>query len=321
VIEANLDKGRGSVATVLVNRGTLNIGDYVVTGTAHGRVRALVDPHGDNVKHAKPADPVEIVGLNSVPQAGDDFRVFEDEREARSLAESRAMRERLAGHRSNAPVTLDDFYARVEEGKIVDLNLIVKADVQGSIEALKDALDKMDQSEVRIKVIHSAVGGVTETDVILAAASDAIIIAFGVRPSAKARALAEKEKVDVRTYRVIYQALEDINAARVGLLSPDIIEEDKSMVEVREIYKVPKIGFVCGCFVEEGEVSKNDKVRIVRDGTIVFDGKIASLRRFKDDVSSVKAGFECGIGIEGFQDVKVGDILESYVINEVARKE
>lgn len=321
VIEANLDKGRGPVATVLIQRGTLNTGDVVVAGTSYGRVRALINPHGENVDHAYPADPVEILGLNSVPTAGDEFRVFEDERDARKLAEERSLRERLAEQRHVAHMSLDDLFSRIEEGKQTDLNLIVKADVQGSIEALHDAFDKMDQSEVKINIVHSAVGGITETDVTLAAASDAIIIGFNVRPTGKSRQQAEKEKVDIRLYRVIYQAIEDINAARVGLLSPDIVDEDTGIAEVRETFKVPKIGLVAGCYVIEGEIHREDKARVVRDGTVVFEGSISSLRRFKDDVTSVRSGYECGIGIVGYQDIKVGDTIECYIVKEVERTE
>ena len=321
VIEANLDKGRGPVATVLVQRGTLHPGDAVVAGTSYGRVRALIDPKGNHVEEARPSDPVEILGLSSVPTAGDEFRVFEDERDARKLAEERALRARLAEQESKSHMSLDDLFSRIEEGKQTDLNLIVKADVQGSIEALRDAFNKMDQSEVKINIVHSAVGGITETDVTLATASDAIIIGFNVRPTGKSRQLAEKEKVDIRLYRVIYQAIEDINAARVGLLSPDIVEEDTGIAEVRETFKVPKVGTVAGCYIVEGEINRDDKVRIVRDGTVIFEGSLASLRRFKDDVKSVKQGYECGIGVEKFQDIKVGDTIEGYRVKEVERTE
>ncbi len=320
VIEANLDKGRGPVATVLVQRGTLKVGDAIVAGKSHGRVRALISPKGEQVNSVRPADPAEVLGLDSVPAAGDEFRVFEDERDARNLAEDRALRERLKEHQAKVPVTLDDFFNRIEEGKIAELNLVLKADTQGSIEALKDAFAKMDQSEVRINVIHSAVGGITETDVILAAASDAIIIGFGVRPQTKAKQLAEKEKVDIRTYRIIYKAIEEINAARVGLLKPDIVEVETATVEVRETFKVPKVGVVAGCLVSQGEVNFDDKIRVVRDGTIIHEGEIASLRRFKDDVKSVRAGYECGIGIVDFQDIKLGDTLETYQMKEIARE-
>ncbi len=321
VIEANLDKGRGSVATVLVDRGTLKTGDVVVAGTSYGKVRALVNPRGVHVDEARPADPVEILGLNSVPTAGDEFRVFEDERDARRLAEQRALRERLAKQEARSHMNLDDLFARIEEGKTTDLNLVVKADVAGSIEALRDAFDKMDQSEVKINIIHAAVGGITETDVTLAAASDAIIIGFNVRPTGKTRDVATREKVDIRLYRVIYQAIEDINAARVGLLSPDIVEEDTGIAEVRETFKVPKIGVVAGCYILEGEISRDDQVRIVRDGTVVYEGEIESLRRFKDDVKSVARGYECGIGIAGYQDIKIGDHIEGYRVVEVERTE
>ncbi|MBE6464181.1 MAG: translation initiation factor IF-2 [Eggerthellaceae bacterium] len=321
VIESNLDKGRGPVATVLVQRGTLHTGDAVVAGMSHGRVRALVDPKGKHVKSAGPADPVEIVGLSSVPTAGDEFRVFEDERDARKLAEERALRARLAEQEVKSHMSLDDLFSRIEAGKQTDLNLIVKADVMGSIEALRDSFNKMDQSEVKINIVHSAVGGITETDVTLAAASDAIIIGFNVRPTGKSRQQAEKEHVDIRLYRVIYQAIEDINAARVGLLSPDIVEEDTGVAEVRETFKVPKVGTVAGCYITEGEISRDDKVRIVRDGMVIFEGSIASLKRFKDDVKSVKQSYECGITISGYQDIKVGDTIEGYTIKEVQRTE
>ena len=321
VIEANLDKGRGPVATVLINSGTLHSGDVVVAGTYYGFVRALVDPRGNNVKEARPADPVEILGLNSVPTAGDEFRVFDDERDARRLAEERALRARLAKQESRSHMNLDDLFARIEEGKTTDLNLVVKADVGGSIEALRDAFSKMDQSEVKINIIHAAVGGITETDVTLAAASDAIIIGFNVRPTGKTREVAEREKVDIRLYRVIYQAIEDINAARVGLLSPDIVEQDTGIAEVRETFKVPKVGTIAGCYITEGEISRDDKVRIVRDGTVIYEGAIASLRRFKDDVKTVARGYECGIGIEGYQDLKIGDTIEGYRSVEVERTE
>ena len=321
VIEANLDKGRGSVATVLINRGTLHPGDVLVAGTSYGKVRALISPRGEHVDAARPADPVEILGLNSVPTAGDEFRVFEDERDARHLAEERALRARLAKQEQRSHMNLDDLFARIEEGKTTDLNLVVKADVAGSIEALRDAFSKMDQSEVKINIIHAAVGGITETDVTLAAASDAIIIGFNVRPTGKTREVAEREKVDIRLYSVIYQAIEDINAARVGLLSPDIVEQDTGIAEVRETFKVPKVGTIAGCYIIEGEIARDDQVRIVRDGTVIFTGTIDSLRRFKDDVKSVSRGYECGIGITGYQDIKIGDTIEGFRVVEVERTE
>lgn len=320
VIEANLDKGRGPVATVLVNRGTLKEGDTIVAGTSMGKVRALIGPYGKRYKGAEPGEPAEILGLDSVPVAGDDFRVFDDEREARKLVENRRLRARIASQNA-AKVSLDNLFDRIEEGKQTDLNLIIKADVQGSIEALRDALEKMDQEEVKINIVHSDVGGITETDVTLATASEAIIIGFNVRPTGKSKAMAEREQVDIRMYKVIYQAIEDINAARVGMLKPDIVEKDTGIAEVRETFKVPKIGLIAGSYVVEGEISRDDSVRVVRDGTIVFDGKIASLKRFKDDAKSVKEGYECGIGIEGFQDIKEGDTIEGYKTVEVERTE
>ena len=321
VIEANLDKSRGPVATVIVQRGTLRVGDSLVAGVCYGRVRALIDPKGNNVDEAKPSDPVEILGLQAVPSAGDEFAVFEDDSEARSLAQERELKQRMAQQEAPRHVSLDDLFARIEADKLAELNLIIKADTVGSIEALQGQLDKMDQSEVRINVIHAAVGGITETDVNFAAASDAIIIGFGVRPQAGVRAVADREKVEIRLYRVIYQAIEDINAARVGLLAPEEVEVDTGSAEVREVFKMPKIGAIAGCVVTEGEIAATDKVRIVRDGVIVHDGTIASMRHYRDDVTSVKAGTECGIGITDYQDVKQGDIIEGYRIEQVARKE
>ncbi|MBQ9691060.1 MAG: translation initiation factor IF-2, partial [Eggerthellaceae bacterium] len=320
VIEANLDKGRGPVATVLVERGTLHPGDTVVAGQSYGRVRALIDPHGEQSPAAYPADPVEILGLSSVPVAGDEFRVFEDERDARKLAEERALRMRLKEQSQQGHTSLDDLFDRLQDGQ-TDLNLVVKADVQGSIEALRDAFEKMDQTEVKINIIHAAVGGVTETDVTLAAASDAIIIGFNVRPTAGARKAAEAEKVDIRLYRVIYQAIEDINAARVGMLAPEEVERETGSAEVRDVFKVPKMGNIAGCYVTEGEISRDDRVRIVRDSTVIFEGSISSLRRFKDDVKSVRQSYECGIGIDGYQDIKPGDIIEGFVIEQIKRSE
>jgi translation initiation factor IF-2 len=300
----------------------LHSGDTLVAGTAFGRVRALVDPMGTTVDSAGPSDPVEILGLSSVPSAGDDFKVFTDERAARQLADERAMKARLrAREATRRYISLDNLFEQIEEGELKELNLIVKADVMGSIEALRDALEKMDQSEVRINIIHSAVGGITENDVQLATASDAVIIGFNVRPNPQAKVLAEAEGVDMRMYRIIYQAIEEINAARVGMLAPEFIEEDTARIEVRELFKVPKMGVIAGSYVTDGEINRDDEVRIVRDGTIIYVGRIGSLRRFKDDVKSVKSGYECGVGIDGYQDLKEGDIIEGFRVNEVARTE
>ena len=321
VLEAKLDRGRGSVATVLVTRGTLHIGDALVAGMAFGRVRAMLDPKGNAVTTAGPSDAVEILGLQTVPGAGDEFRVFQEERDARELADQRALKARIEEQNRVKHVTLDNLFDTMADRDVKELNLIIKADVQGSIEALQDSLDKMDQSEVRISTIHSAVGGITETDVVLADASNAIIIGFGVRPDAKAKLAAERVGVEIRTYSVIYKAIEEIDAARIGMLKPTEQEVQTGVAEVRDTFKVPKVGIAAGCMISEGEISRDDNIRLIRDGFVVYDGKIASLRRFKDDVKSVKSGYECGIGLENFQDIKPGDQLEGYRIEQVARTE
>lgn len=321
VLEAKLDRGRGSVATVLVTRGTLHVGDALVAGMAFGRVRAMLDPKGNAVTQAGPSDAVEILGLQTVPGAGDEFRVFPEERDARELADQRALKARIEEQNRVKHVTLENLFDTMADADVKELNLIIKADVQGSIEALQDSLDKMDQSEVRITTIHSAVGAITETDVVLADASNAIIIGFGVRPDAKARLAAERDGVEIRTYSVIYKAIEDIDAARIGMLKPTEQEIQTGIADVRDTFKVPKVGIAAGCMIVEGEISRDDQIRLVRDGIVVYDGHIASLRRFKDDVKSVKSGFECGIGLENFQDIKPGDQLEAYRIEQVARTE
>lgn len=321
VLEAKLDKGRGSVATLLVNRGQLHVGDALVAGTSFGHVRAMLDQRGNPIESVGPSDPAEILGLQSVPQAGDEFRVFKDERDARDLAESRALKARIEEQNRVHHVTLENLFDTMADSEVKELNLVVKADVQGSIEALSDALEKMDQSEVRINIIHSAVGAISETDVVLAEASNAIIIGFGVRPDAKARAAAEHAQVEIRTYSVIYQAIEDIDAARIGMLKPTEKEVQTGSANVRDTFKVPKVGIAAGCMVSDGEISRDDSVRLIRDGIVVFEGKIASLRRFKDDATSVKAGYECGIGLEDYQDIHPGDVIESFKIVEVARTE
>jgi translation initiation factor IF-2 len=320
VIEAKLDKGRGPLATVLVQRGTLHVGDNVVIGTTYGHVRAMLGPRHQNVTEATPADPVEILGLNSVPEAGDNFRVFAEEKDARALAEQRSLRARMMAH-ARSKVSLENLFERIEQENLSELDLIVKADVQGSIEALEDALAKMDQSEVKINVIHAAVGGITETDVTLASASDAIIIGFNVRPDAKAKLLAEHEQVEIKTYKVIYEAIEEINAARVGMLAPEEVTVETASLTVKELFKVSKIGTIAGCMVDSGEISKTDKVRVVRNGAVVHDGQVASLHHFKDEVSSMRSGQECGLTLANFQDIHVGDTLESYRIDQVARTE
>ena len=321
IIEAKLDRGRGPVATLLVTRGTLHVGDTIVAGQSYGSVRAMLDQHGEHKSEARPSDAVEILGLNSVPAAGDEFRVFEDARDARDLAEQRALKARIEEQNKVKHVTLETLFDEMSQNELKELNLVVKADAQGTIEALADSIGKMDQSEVRINIIHSAVGAISETDVSLAAASNAIIIGFGVRPQGKARDAAEKESVQIKTYSIIYKAIEDIDAARIGMLAPTEEEVQTGSAEVRDTFRVPKAGLIAGCMVTEGEISRDDKVRVVRDGVVIFDGVFGSMRRFKDDVKSVKNGYECGLGIEKFQDIKVGDIFEAYKIIEVARTE
>ena len=321
VLEAKLDRGRGSVATVLVTRGTLRIGDALVAGMTYGRVRAMLDPKGNNVTEAGPSDAVEILGLQSVPNAGDEFRVFQDDREARALADERALKARIEEQNRVKHVTLENLFATMADAEVKELNLIIKADVQGSIEALQDSLDKMDQSEVRINTIHSAVGAINETDVVLADASNAIIIGFGVRPDAKARNAADRDGVEIRCYDVIYKALEDLDAARIGMLKPTEVEVSTGTAAVLDTFKVPKVGIAAGVRIEEGEIAATDSVRLVRDGIVVFNGKIASMRHYKDEAKSLRGGMEGGIGLENFQDVKPGDQIEAYRVDQVARTE
>ena len=321
VLEAKLDKGRGSVATVLVTRGTLHVGDTLVAGLTYGRVRAMLDPKGRAVTEAGPSDAVEILGLQSVPNAGDEFRVFEDEREARALADERSLKARIEEQSRVKHVTLENLFETIADAEVKELNLIIKADVQGSIEALQDSLDKMDQSEVRVNTIHSAVGAINETDVVLADASNAIIIGFGVRPDGKARSAAEREGVEIRCYDVIYKCLEELDAARIGMLKPTEVEVSTGTATVLDTFKVPKVGIAAGVRVEEGEIAATDSVRLVRDGIVVFNGKIASMRHYKDEAKSLKSGSEGGIGLENFQDIKPGDQIEGYRIDQVARTE
>ena len=321
VLEARLDRGRGSVATVLVTRGTLRVGDSLVAGMAYGSVRAMLDPKGNPVTEAGPSDPVEILGLQSVPAAGDEFRVFTEAREARALAEQRALKARIEEQNKVKHVTLETLFSTMEDAEVKELNLVIKADVQGSIEALQDSLDKMDQSEVRINTIHSAVGAINETDVVLADASNAIIIGFGVRPDAKARNAADRDGVEIRCYDVIYKALEDLDAARIGMLKPTEVEVSTGTAVVLDTFKVPKVGIAAGVRIEEGEIAATDSVRLVRDGIVVFNGKIASMRHYKDEAKSLRGGMEGGIGLENFQDIKPGDQIEGYRIDQVARTE
>jgi translation initiation factor IF-2 len=318
IIEAQLDRGRGPVATVLVQRGTLRVGDTFVSGPVWGRVRALINDRGERVKEATPSMPVEVLGFDEVPQAGDDFIVLADDKQARAIAESRRERRRTEQAQVGVRgVSLDDFYQRLKDESVKDLNLVVKADVQGSVEAVVESLGKMGHEEARIRILHSGVGAVSESDVMLAAASGAIILGFGVTVEAKARRLAEQEGVDVRTYRVIYDLLGDVEQALRGMLAPKVEEVVLGRAEVRELFRVPRVGTVAGSYVLEGKVARNAQARVLRDGTVIHEGPIASLRRFKDDVREVQAGFECGIGLERFNDLKVGDQLEVFTREEV----
>ena len=319
VVEANLDRGRGPVATLLVQAGTLRRGDILVAGTADGRIRAMFDENGNPVEEAGPARPVQVLGLDEVPEAGDEFRVVDAERFARDVAERRAARERRKELAERRPTTLEEFTSAVEAGDRATLNVIIKADVSGSAEALEDALLKLELDEVQVRVIQKGVGAISQGDVRLAEASNAIIVAFNVRPGTNVREEIARTGVDVRTYRIIYEAIEDIEMAVKGLLAPEQREQVLGEAEVREIFRVPRIGVVSGCMVTQGVVRREAKVRLVRDGVVLVEDTMSSLRRFKDDVKEVAQGFECGIGLEKFQDVKVGDVIEAFEIVEVAR--
>ena len=316
IIEAKLDKGRGPVATVLVQNGTLHHGDTVIAGTSVGRVRAMTDDKGRSVKVAGPSDSVEIIGLDEVPSAGDEFNAVKDERMARELAEQRKAKTKEEQFKAASKVSLDDLFAQISEGS-KELNIIVKADVGGSAEAVKASLVKLTNEEVKVNVIHSAVGGITESDVMFAAASNAIIVGFNVRPDKGAIDSAERQKVDIRTYRIIYDCINEIEAAMKGMLAPTFKEELLGHSEVRQTIHVPGAGTIAGSYVQDGKVTRNAQIRVVRDGIVIFEDKISSLRRFKDDVKEVAQGYECGIGLEKFNDIKIGDILEAFEIVEV----
>ena len=316
IIEAQLDKGRGPVATVLVQRGTLNIGDSIIAGTCYGKVRAMVNDRGEKVTHALPSTPVEVLGLNDVPQAGDVMDAT-DERIARAVAEKRVAKQRESELKNAGKVSLDDLFQRIQEGEIKDLNIVVKADVQGSVEALKQSLEKVKNDEVKVVVVHSGVGAITESDIMLASAANALVIGFNVRPDANARKAAESEKVDMRMYRVIYDALEDVEAAIKGMLAPKFKEVIQGRVEVRQIIRISKL-VIAGCYVQEGKVTRSSKVRVVRDGIVIHEGEIESLRRFKDDVKEVQEGFECGLTLEKFVDIRENDQLEIFNMEEIS---
>ena len=319
VVEAKLDRGRGPVATVLVQDGTLRVGESLICGSIAGKIRAMNNDRGERIKSAGPSTPVEILGLSEVPLAGDAFQVVGDDKVARQVAEKRAAKLKEVSRRVQR-VTLDDLFKQIQEGEVKDLNLILKADVQGSVEAVQDALNKLSLEEVQIKIIHTGVGAINESDIMLASASNAIVIGFNVRPDANARKLAEQDKVDVRLYRIIYEAIEDIKNAVTGLLKPIMKEVILGQAEVREIFKVSRLGNIAGSYVIEGKITRNAMIRVIRDGTVVHDnGKIDSLKRFKDDVKEVLTGYECGILLENFNDLNEGDIIEAYTMEQVKR--
>jgi translation initiation factor IF-2 len=319
VIEAHLDKGRGATATVLVKRGTLLAGDAILAGTAWGRVRAMQDERGNSVDEAKPGQPVQVLGWQSVPEAGDEFRALEDEREARRIAQEREQHRREAELVEQRKISLQTLLAQTREGEVPELNLLLKADAQGSVEALEGQLEKLDQSVVRLNVLRKGAGAITENDITLAQASNAIVIGFNVVPTAQARALADEAGVDVRTYRVIYQAVQEIEAAASGLLGPEMREVPIGQAEVRATFRVPRVGTVAGCYVTDGVIRRNSRVRLVRDGTVIYETNLSSLKRFKDDVREVATGYECGIGLENYQDIKEGDVIQAFEVQEVAR--
>lgn len=319
VIEAELDKGRGSVATLLVQTGTLHVGDPIVVGNTFGRVRAMVNDIGRRVKTAGPSTPVEITGLNDVPQAGDQFLVFKDEKTARSVGEARASKQLEEQRSDKAKLSLDDLFEQIKQGDVKDINLIVKADVQGSAEALTAALQKIEVEGVKVKIIHTGVGAITESDIILASASNAIVIGFNVRPDGNAKSTAEAENVDIRLHRIIYKVIDEIEAAMKGMLDPEYEEKVIGQVEVRQTFKVSKIGTIAGGYVTEGAITRDSGLRLIRDGVVIFEGEVDVLKRFKDDVKEVSQGYECGITIKKYNDIREGDILEAFVMQEIER--
>lgn len=321
VIEAKLDKGRGAVASLLVQNGTLHVGDSIIVGSTYGRIRAMFDDKGKKIKSAGPSIPVEILGLSEVPSAGDRFNVVKDEKTARTMAESRKDKDRTDQLNSSHRVSLEDLYSQIKEGKIKELSVVVKADVQGSVEAIRSSLEKLSTDDVKVRVIHGGAGAITESDVILAAASNALLIGFNVRPDANATITAEKENVDMKTYRIIYDAIEDIKSAMIGMLDPEYKEVILGKAEIRQTYKISNVGTIAGSYVLDGKLVRNSDVRIIRDGIVIFESTLGSLKRFKDDVKEVNAGYECGITIERFNDIKEGDIVEAYTMEAIKRKE
>jgi translation initiation factor IF-2 len=320
VVEALLDKGRGYVSTILVQDGTLKIGDYMLAGKHSGKIKAMFDERGNNMKEAGPATPVSILGLDGAPQAGDKFYIFEDEKEAKQIASKRSQLQREQSVRTQRHITLDEIGRRIALGDFKELNIILKGDVDGSVEALTDSFQKLSTSEIQVNIIHRGVGAITESDVLLASASDAIIIGFNVRPSGNAKTLADNEEIDIRTYSIIYDAINDLSDAMEGMLSPEVKEEITGNAEVREVFKISKIGTIAGCMVVSGKIFRNSKIRIIRDGVVIHSGELSSLKRFKDDAKEVSKGYDCGIQIKNFNDLEVGDLIEAYHEVEVKKK-
>ena len=319
VIESALDKGRGYMATILVQNGTLRVGDMMLSGSYYGRVKAMFNERGQKIKEAGPSTPVSILGLNGAPTAGEKFNVMADEREAKDIANKREQLIRIQGIKTQKHMTLEEIGRRIAIGNFKELNIIVKGDVDGSIEALSDSLIKLSTEEVRVNVIHKAVGAISESDVLLAAASDAIIIGFQVRPGAAARKLAEKEEIEIRLYSVIYDAINEIKDGIEGMLAPEQKEEITGTAEIQQTFKISKVGTIAGCIVREGKINRTNKVRLIRDGIVIYTGELGSLKRFKDDAKEVVSGMECGLNIENFNDIKIGDIVEAYTITEIKR--
>lgn len=321
VIEAKLDKGRGSVASLLIQNGTLNVGDSILVGSTYGRIRAMFDDRGKKIKSAGPSIPVEILGLSEVPAAGDRFIVCKDEKTARNMAELRKQKIKADSHQASNRVSLEDLYSQIQEGKVKELAIVVKADVQGSVEAIRQSLEKLSTDDVKVRVIHGAVGAITETDVTLAAASNALVIGFNVRPDGNATVQAEKENIEIKTYRIIYDAIEDVKSAMIGMLEPEYKEVVNGKAEVRMTYKISNVGTIAGCYVTDGKIVRNSEIRVIRDGIVIFESTLVSLKRFKDDAKEVAKGYECGLSVEKFNDLKEGDVIESFTMEAIKRKE
>ena len=321
VIEAKLDKGRGAVATLLVQNGTLHVGDSILVGSTYGRIRAMFDDTGKKIKTAGPSIPVEVLGLSEVPEAGDRFNQVKDEKTARNMADSRKQKLKAETLQASHRVSLEDLYSQIKEGKVKELAIIVKADVQGSVEAIKSSLEKLSTDDVKVRVIHGGVGAISETDITLAAASNAIVIGFNVRPDNNAITQAEKEGVDIKTYRIIYDAIEDVKSAMIGMLEPEYKEVVLGSAEIRETYKISNVGTIAGCYVLNGKLQRNSEVRVIREGIVIFESSLSSLKRFKDDVKEVNSGYECGLTVEKFNDIKEGDIVECFKMEAIKRKE